>query len=56
MMENARWKCAPRHEEAEPNNDENTGTMDTLMISLLLATGLLCFALFFRSTNWFEKI
>lgn len=29
---------------------------DTATILLLLGTGLLCFALFYRSTNWFEKI
>jgi hypothetical protein len=29
---------------------------DTLIICLLLAIGLLCFALFFRATKWFEKI
>jgi len=27
-----------------------------MTILLLLATGLLCFALFFRSTTWFENI
>lgn len=30
--------------------------MDTMIILVLLAIGLLCFWLFFRCTNWFEKI
>ena len=29
---------------------------DTVLIALLLLTGLVCFWLFFRCTNWFEKI
>jgi hypothetical protein len=28
----------------------------TMTILLLLATGLLCFALFFRASKWFENI
>jgi hypothetical protein len=30
--------------------------MDFLIILFLLATGLLCFGLFFRFTKWFENI
>ena len=30
--------------------------MDTLIILFLMATGLLCFWLFFRCTKWFENI
>lgn len=30
--------------------------MDASIILFLLAVGLLCFWLFFRCTNWFEKI
>lgn len=29
---------------------------DIAIIVLLVLTGLLCFWLFFRCTNWFEKI
>ncbi len=30
--------------------------MQTLIVLFLLATGLLCFRIFFKSIDWFEKI